>query len=172
MSSTARAHELLMRIMGVDGEDADVPLPVLVNLHRGRLRAPLERLDQLYGGHAQSPWMRASLIVYKVEQRWPSLKDGEIFGTDVLLANLAKKLPTYDGADIKQVTRNPNPAIAELLRMARGGWTCLEPLVLLHELTHQGMGAPELDIYERLLARELELDPAVIELINEMAGLT
>jgi hypothetical protein len=172
MTDSTRGRELLMRIMGAAEEDANLPLTVLANVYRARLRAPLEKLAETYGGHVQDPWARASKVVHMVEERWPALTDGMLFEQVERLNQLLNLLPVSNVnqsyGELLQLARNPSPTVEQLLVVAWDGSAPHDPLVLLHELTHQGMSEEALECHLACLTRELEIDPAAMELINAM----
>jgi hypothetical protein len=173
MTDTTRALALLHEVMGIVGEDTLLPLTVLVNLHRVQLAAPLERMLTEFGGRATEPGLRVSRAMAAVDERWPVLVSGAIFEQDEELDGLQDQLPSdgiWDDETVVAVARNPSPELAKLLLLPYS-WLNCEPLLLLHTLTWTNTDAAQVPILLQMLAREMELTPAVEDLIRQMTAM-
>jgi hypothetical protein len=175
MSAVSHAEALLLEVMGIAPEDAQLPLQVLINLHRERLRAPLEALAETCGGNELNPYLRAQHALAETKERWPELEDGSVFDKDeqlnLILDELENVNSPVDERNAEDIARHPSPTAQALLRMDRLGWQCCEPLILLHQLTHRDIEPHLMALHVGLLERELELDPAVEDMIRTFAQL-
>lgn len=167
MSEHPRATTLLMEVMGVEGPDTQLPLPVLINLHRRELTQPLERLLKKLGGHHYHPALRLDRALDAANERWPALHDGEIFQNDKELIQIWNTQPETDSYQeyVIAAARNPSEIVAQLLIQPQD-WHVVEPVLLLHQFTWTDTTSDQVPIVLAMLDRELELDPAVEDMIR------
>jgi hypothetical protein len=179
MTDTPLATELVLKIMGVEGEDALLPMPVLVNLHRTQLRAPLEALCAIVGQlrveEAGNPYqeelldLQTQAIVNWTDQRWDALAKGEIFRNDARLADMDMgpawdRWNEMDDESLLRAAGSPSPLAAKLILKAIESWESYETLYILHQLSWKDAD-PTAQL--KVLEIELGLHHAVPEILQE-----
>jgi hypothetical protein len=170
MSDPARATEVLLEVMGVVGEDALLPLPVLLNLHRAELQAPAENLGlrlQSFLERWPESTDRLPHLLNRLNLEWPTLRNGSIFREDTTLNTIATDATTHRlPEEFDRHMRAEQPGLYHLLGSSLGSWFPYEPLALLHQITWPEANREGLIA---MLERELALDPAVERIIRHYA---
>jgi hypothetical protein len=157
---------LLGELLQLDEQDRELPLTVLINLHRTQLRAPLERVPQL----GREDIGRALKLL---AARWPVLTDGQLYRQQPRLLQLRE-------AHVRQpewymdrlITRPDLDGLLNILLIGTGlshGWDECTSAVLLYELT---LGEIVRDSALETLELALGLHPAVGQSLVELAALS
>jgi hypothetical protein len=166
MADTPMFEALLAELCGLDEQDMQLPLPVLVNLHRARLRAPLRGLS-VYAGE----------LPLDTREGVRTLQDRlqETYGLEGGLLETQEVLDLYGFVD----NRNPwgladangtglTEAEEYLIEAADADWLSFDPLVWLCFLAYPGLVGT--DAF-RLIEAELGVQPAAHRMILDMAAL-
>lgn len=186
MTDLSVAEELVLQLMGVEGEDRLLPLQVLINMNRRALRAPLEKLSTLNTetgqlGSVAAPkiwsedqkYIQASATDDWVGDRWHALSDGKILRNHEPLTSLSIEIHDETGWNsledeaLLKLAGSPSQLAGTLILKASDSWTAYDPLYALHQLTWPGAKTEAL---LALLDVELQLDPAFLELIEAFSG--
>jgi hypothetical protein len=171
-----RVQALLVELLQLEDEDLQLPLPILMNLHRVHLNAPLDGLGTLIAADPVAKLQYAQLselgnqALALLNERYPSLGDGRIFER---CRKLTEMVQTHRRS--REFSINLNELLArrldgelraQLIHVASRAWSPLEPLVLLHATTLSDV-VPLAVLQE--LEIELGLSPEVRTMILEMA---
>jgi hypothetical protein len=176
MTETPHTTELLLRVMGITGEDALLPLEVLINLHRRQLRAPLEALARVEADKLTAPGQlrqRTNAIVKWLDAQWPSLDSGKTLMNDERLSRLSAVVQKATGwsemedVELMRVAGDPEPIVGALILEAVDAWTPYDPLYVMHQLTWPQVDMP---VMFEMIEVELALDPTFEKMANHFIG--
>jgi hypothetical protein len=172
--SLPHVRALFTELLELSAEDAQLPLEVLINLHRPQLRAPLlllaNRGEQLAPG--QSFWEQRAAAREALVELCPILTNGRIFEGDPDLVNISNGI-TSNPSDmvwdlgmeqLRELTGSE--LLAQLADEASYDWEPQEPLYTLHRLTWPN--APVSPLAE-LLEAELAVDDEVAQAVLAVA---
>jgi hypothetical protein len=125
MSDHPLTHALIVELCGLDAEEAQLPLEVVLNLNRARLQVPLTTVA----------WMTDELPLTweeQLERRYPAVKPDLLFKES---EGLGEKLGVYYDA---LATLGPphfkGETVSWLAREADEGWCAYYPAVFLYQL--------------------------------------
>jgi hypothetical protein len=190
MSDLPRTRELLAELLKLEDADRQLPLPILVNLHRAQLRTPFEGLVVLARRHQVSPLpvptgealydaevvgdVMADALVklgHELRQRYPALGDGKLFDREALTALDVKRLEVEHAECVGPPQGLWDDALVDaLFQQQRAEWEAFETVALLHRLTW-GRSATVITSTLALLEAELALDEAAARIVHDMAAL-
>jgi hypothetical protein len=170
MSESPHLQALLAELLGLNELDAQLPLPILINLHRPQLRAPLENLAAIAGDswrtHDDYLDVVPRLVQRQVHDRWPALRNGDawrgLHELDELTRLTEGEISNLSHTEFLQRAGNPEPRVVKLLQESLIDWRCYDPLYELHMLAWP---QSQRDAICQLLEIELGLTPETRELI-------
>jgi hypothetical protein len=168
MSTTPRFDALLAELCGLDELDLQLPLVVLVNLHRARLRAPLRGLvvHALAGGGE----LRTLDDVQRLDARLAKTHglDEDVLGADSAVSehyNMTREAAAwYDGGE---ATRLPEYERL-LMRAMDEDWHSFDPVSWFFYLSCREVDEAHIP---ELLEAELTVQPQAHRMVLEMADL-
>jgi hypothetical protein len=176
LTSYPRVHGLLCEFLQLEEADTQLPLTVLVNLHRARLRAPLRGLGGLTVDRFSRSAANALFVVTAAAvfgELYPQLASGELFKHDDELADAQRPLSGPNRQAVEQQLRDfgLNEDEKVLIKYSYLSWRGYDHLVQLHRLTWDVHHQPTLlAVLERELALSPEVRHSVLE-IGQHAGL-
>jgi hypothetical protein len=141
MLASPRTLQLLQRLCEFEPGDMDMPLELLLNVHRSHLRHPLEAMVLLAPGPlaAGDDDETAEVAAQVVSACWPDLRDGDIYNEQGGIHELELKHRrlslSLQGVKRQQEIVGKKPAVSMLVDATRLDWEAHEPLVLLHQLS-------------------------------------
>jgi hypothetical protein len=157
---------LLRELCQLEAADEAMPLTILVNVYRGRLREPLAGLTRLFmESYLTQTAETAKWLNDLVRERYGV--DGELLQLDDDLAGLFTLAIVDEYPWNAVVEDEPEEEKAELLWAARDNWFSYDPIALLTYLTHPGIPLVPL---AAVLERELELLPTAAEMVLAFAN--
>jgi hypothetical protein len=179
MADYPLTQALIVELCGLGPNDQELPLQVLVNLHRPQLRRPLEGLA-MYAVTQPVALLDDSerTIVFhldeNVRERYPALQGGELYASSSTIQQLSSMAAWQAGAnDYPEPTSFRDlPTIGavfyELKRRVFDGWEAYDPLLFLYALTFNG--PMEFGIAAQTLELQLGLHAQVGQFIRDMAS--
>jgi hypothetical protein len=137
MADYPLTRALLMRLLGLGPEDAQLPLELLVNLHRVQLRTPLQVAGRL--GSAEGTPAKYGRGGSLLGRRFPPLRDGYLFMADDALAGVRHDAQGTAAWFAERVAYRGD-RVCEALLVETGvlvgnGYAPWSPALYLHELT-------------------------------------
>jgi hypothetical protein len=170
-----RTRELLIELLQLDEFDAQLPLPVIVNLHRAQLRQPMEALFRLGQVRVETQDSMAveNGIWEEMQHRWHHLK-GSAYGANTAVSRayslVVEASATPSLASVQQAC-GPNhlgDEFAEVTLSTIDGWQGHDPVALLHRLTWRDAPfAALLAVLEAELATHADVRHMILELARE-----
>jgi hypothetical protein len=167
-----RLRELFGELFGLEEHDTQLPLQLLVNMYRTRLRSPMEKLLQeaavgVRGARdARSANWRSAVMQHMhliLNERYPGLQGGGLFGSSEAVVNFYADSDDFDLSDIQErLDFGRQTLFGTALYENAQQWNPEEPLLMVSLLSVDG--AP-LTTIATALEIELGLDPAVRQLV-------
>jgi hypothetical protein len=156
MTDNPRVRALLTELLQLGVEDAQLPLPVIVNLNRRALAAPFERFGaEVAPLPAHDKFAAASS---HVAHTWAPIS-GDLFRDHALLDALSTQGPD----DVPESVAAAWPKeLALICQNALWHWVSYEPLVQLCTFAWSGTNLP---VAFQMLEIELGLEPKVQEML-------
>jgi hypothetical protein len=169
MSDHPRIRVFLARLLQLNELDAQLPLEILVNLHRTRLRAPLETLSWLE--RRQPPGMpRQWAIENLVGERYPLLRGGKIWAENAVYHATQQRHDMERrhllNRQLDKLVQGLPPTIAGLLDNANQSFMPYEPMSLCYMLT---LPSGLFEAHCELLELALDIDPQIETILLELA---
>jgi hypothetical protein len=176
------ATDLLLALLEINDTDAQLPLEVLVNLHRTQLRAPLQRLAerkrvQEPSAKTEREWLDVALeIEAALQVEYPRVKFEFTHGRYLwsMMGKAQHYLDnTYNLPEVKALYRQ-DPLVWALLYSSTGEpfesgyWTVYAPVAALYPLT---WGPAYYAAFLPILEEMLSEGPETRRMILEIAGL-
>jgi hypothetical protein len=167
MSDYPHVQALLVSLLQLDEQDRELPLPLLINLHRAELRLPLAGLLAIGPDSTIVSAVKAvNGITTNFERAYMRLGDGRIFEHSQELETIYESLPNLWLIKVLPEEFKTVPAVEELFRRQDKGWYAYDPVLTLHELTWSN------EICQALLPQlevELGLDSVVGDMLVQLA---
>jgi hypothetical protein len=178
MTEYPQLHALLCALLQLSDEDTQLPLPVIINIHRAQLRAPLEQLVSLASPseHARSVFGNHNAIMQAVASyvslEWPELNSDLYIkqpGLVDITGRLEKRFESLPDDDFLDYAGSPSEDVLEIIYGCLADFRAYDPIYLLHQLTWRNA---ELNLVAWVLELELGVNPQVRESILQLAGKT
>jgi hypothetical protein len=158
---------LLVEMLALVELDTQLPLTILINLHRRELRAPLENIERLLPEvYDEQTASGLQPVQEMMRQRWPGIR-GKLYDTSARLVKLASDLAWSEREVGPEELAGyaPSPLVRRMLEHSRGDWYPYETPALLHRLTWAGA---DLSVMSLMLEIELGLSPEVRQMLLEL----
>jgi hypothetical protein len=168
MAELSLVRTLFIKLLQLDDEDAGLPLPVLVNLHRRQLRAPLEAVARL----AADPDTDISEVLQGL---YPHVSGNDF--SDIL--DLALAETAAERFDVRpdgvwrrlQQQGEDNQSLMRVIDMAQTDWLSYEPALALYEITFSPLPLEAAGILEVELKANAAVHPMLVDLCRRgMSG--
>jgi hypothetical protein len=165
MSELPLTHALVAELCRLTPEEMELPLPVLINLHRTQLRAPLLGALTLADSESKSTRVAMNNITRQLNKQYPALLEGNLFSENEHLQQALDPMEVMTPAAIDHFHQS-DALLHEFYLQAIDNWQTHEPLAMLYTLTLPGMAH---EVLMEELEAELSLSQQVGQMLCQMA---